>query len=434
MIIKVPHSGFNPLLKWKFEESETCDEQLICFNSQELLVIKTAIQALRWPTRYGEFLSPWRFETYPNQAVIDVIDDIEVKMSCNQISDGLEALGADIRAGLALLASAQCCDNTQVIVNVNGGVNGFLSDGSVTYGSAPYSDFPTEIPDGYDDQNHFDTQLCARANALFDAILQTLLVLTGTASFNAIGATVVLSLTFMGMIAIPEVVIPVLIAAMAVAYLSAGSLYAARQELINYREDIICILISGENYSAVIASLADIFDLIVASLGVSSPVGVAIKTILLVLFSADSLNWILEAFGGVNYPDADCSGCEEELPDIVGEYTWYGTLLECLDSGDYKESGDWVSNVVPWNNNPNSPTDALVCVALAQVSVNLSFSNTFDSTGFSLNCSTTGAFVSRTGGSSDFWDNIAGATGLTINRNGAATAQFGCTISYELVS
>jgi hypothetical protein len=245
-------------------------------------------------------------------------------MSCG-IEEGLESVAAaiveasnagaitELASAVELLARRPCCESVvSQVVNVNGGVNGSLEGGVITYGTEPYMDFPTEIPEGYSDQSHFDSQLCARANALFDGIMRCLQILTGVTSLNAIAATVLVAVNAIGVIVLPEVMIPTLITAMAVAYLASGSLYSVMVELGERKQEVVCAMVSGDSMDVVIGTISELLDVIISAASVTGPAGLAIKTMLLIMFSADSLNWLIDKFAGFNYPDADCSDCEEE--------------------------------------------------------------------------------------------------------------------------
>jgi hypothetical protein len=50
-------------------------------------------------------------------------------------------------------------------------------------------------------------------------------------------------------------------------------------------------------------------DVLIAGLSVTTVVGAAIKTVLLVLFSTDNVNKLMEKIAHYQYPEADCSGC-----------------------------------------------------------------------------------------------------------------------------
>lgn len=353
-IIKVPHSGFIALTVTEFESSSTCDERIVCLNSQEVTIIRKAIEPFYWPTRYGEFVTPGYFQIAPNGALIEALEGLETKMGCNDLSDAVLSLADSLERGLKAIANKPCCnDTTSVVVNLNGGVNGVLEDGTVTYGTVAPIDKPAEVPPGFTDEQHFDSQLCARAAAMVDGVIIGFGVWLGIESLGAVGLTVGLSLGFIGIITIPEVMLPTLIAAISIAYLAAGSLYAVREQIIAHRQDLICILYNGEGTAQVSESLAELFDIIIAAANVSGPVGMAIKTILLILFSSDTINKLYDAFAGTNYGEADCSSCDDlECPVelyFVSDIATVGlpTLTNFSWSGEtvVGTTGAWVNPV-----------------------------------------------------------------------------------------
>jgi len=254
------------------------------------------------------------------------------------IGEGLQAIANSIE----LLAKSQCCDTGDIIVNVNGGVNGSLSDGTITYGTEPYSEAPTSTPDGYEDNAQYEAQKCAMAHQMVSDCVYLFSVLSGAAGVSAIGGLVVTVLGVMAIITVPQVAIPTFIAVVATAFLASGSLYAASVEIEANRQDIVCALVSGDNLSDIMEALAGIFDIIVANIGASSPVGIAIKSMLLVVFSSDTLNKLYAGYAGFMYPAANCDDCNESPCGMEGEWMHFPIFSSSTD-GSFSVDGDEIT-------------------------------------------------------------------------------------------
>jgi hypothetical protein len=356
-IIKIPHSGFVALTVTEFESSPVCDERIVCFNSQEVTVIRKALESFYWPTRYGEFITPGYFQIAPNGALLDVLREIEVKMSCNDLSNSIETLAASLERGLLAIANKPCCeDNTQIIINENGGVIGVTPSGQITYGVGEPILPPETYPEGYEDEEQYETQKCAIANGIVTGVVFTLDSLTAISSVNAIAATVGVILAAVPLIPVSPVLIPVLVPLVATCWLASGVLHAASVMVEENREELVCILISGDNISIIFEQLSDALDVMIATMAWSGPVAIAVKSLLMVLLNADTLNQLYGVFAGFMYPSADCSGCEEdsiieltptsELPGegfISGYPVEFGTQFE-VNAGQFgsPETGTWM--------------------------------------------------------------------------------------------
>jgi hypothetical protein len=304
-------AGFIPLLEDDFLSSPDDDCRIVCLTSRDVTVIRSALMGFYWGTRYGKFVSPKRFQVGDNRQVIELLEELEVKlMGCNQIGEALEVGLLAIAQSLKAIADKPCCnDTTSVVVTVNGGILGNLEDGTILYGTEQPEIKPETPPDGYTDEEHYQSQLCARAAAMVDGAIIGLGVLLGIESIGAIATTVAFMLTVVGIITIPQVTIPTLVALVATAYLAAGSVYAVRNELINRRQDVICLLYNGEGTAQISEGLAELFDVIISAASVTGPAALAIKGILMIMFSSDTINKLYDAFAGTNYGESDCTSC-----------------------------------------------------------------------------------------------------------------------------
>lgn len=343
----------------EFTEFLTDNPQAVyCISESTRQLCLSALRFAGWPTR-------WRKNQYDTEkrvtggdvAIIKGFHNLAAEELINDMGnclDGLTDLADAVRESsnasaiseladaVKLLAKSQCCENSSLIADTNGGVNGSTEGGELTYGTVPYADFPETYPDGYTDQEHFDAQLCAKANQLIDGVLYFIDIIGGTATFNAVGGTVIIALGLVGVLAVPEVAVPALIAAVAVAWLASGTLLELKVAINANRQEILCILVSGDNFNLVINALSDLFDDIIGSIPLSGAPAVAVKTILMILFSSDTLNWLVETFAGFNYPDADCSDCTG--PDLVYIHEFGGSTAT-LEDGNLAELGEFQSMI-----------------------------------------------------------------------------------------
>lgn len=305
-VIKVPTSGFNPLLQSEFSNSPSDDCYIVILSSRDKTLIRKGLQPLRWATRYGEYLNGNElFRVTDNKEVLSAIDELEVKIMGCDISNSLN----NIAKAIELLAKSQCCNSTDVIVNVNGGINGSLPDGTITYGTESYGSEAVTLPDGYTSEAQYKAQKCALANAMADGIIGVVYGLDGIAAFEAIAGTTIAVLGLFSVIAVPEVAIPALLAAVAVAWLVSGSLFAVAQEIENRRDELVCILYNTDTPSTAISLVADFFDTVIAFLALTSPVGIAVKTILMILVNETTLSKLYDEYAGFMYPSANCDDC-----------------------------------------------------------------------------------------------------------------------------
>jgi len=246
--------------------------------------------------------------------------------------------GAISELAAAVNAIAQknfCCDDqTSVVVNVNGGVNGTLTDGTVTYGTTPPITPPVTIPEGYESLEQYEAQKCAIAHAVVTGVVYALDALTAVASVNAIAATIGIILAAIPLVPVSPVLIPVLVPLVATAWLASGVLHAAALMVEENREELVCILISGNSIEIIFEQLSEALDIMIAAMAWSGPVALAVKSFIMVLINADTLNQLYGEFAGIMYPAADCEFCNE-VPFFHVE-----DVAEAVSNGSA-----WINNV-----------------------------------------------------------------------------------------
>src|SRR3546814_20449016 len=87
-------------------------------------------------------------------------------------------------------------------------------------------------------------------------------------------------------------------------------------------------------------------DTLIAFIGTSGPIGAAVKLVLMLLFNGDALNQLFDSNADYQYPDADCSGCDD-CPQIreytsTSEFNVPVDLPLTIESFFDVPSGEWV--------------------------------------------------------------------------------------------
>jgi hypothetical protein len=192
------------------------------------------------------------------------------------------------------------------------------------------------FPEGYPDEAAYLLDKCRMANLIVDGLVNTLRTLLAWDLVNAVGVAALLVLALFGVIVVPPVAIPIIVGALGVIAGSAGLLGQAADYISDNREDFVCGLYEADTAGVAIATLADLFDALISFIGTTTALGVALKTVLIVLVGPDTLNKLFSYVAGVGYPDADCSGCGpcgEEFLWSAGDEGWIGLVDGCFSFG-----------------------------------------------------------------------------------------------------
>lgn len=259
------------------------------------------------------------------QAVVEQTFDnnlhlTEVFMSCSDgTNSGLQAIAnAIVQLSIANAsggASGGCGCSVEVVTNVNGGYQGSVTPpvGGVPvpmYGTVPPVSIPFgEIPEGFADKEEWDLTRCQVANGLIDGAIATLRAWGAINFGQTIGLAGLVVAAAVGLITLGPLMIPLLLAALLVMVGVTGIFITTADDMEANRDDWICAMMQGQNAEGVIGLLSDIMDVLIAGLSVTTVVGAAIKTVLLVLFSTDNVNKLMQDIAHYQYPEADCSGC-----------------------------------------------------------------------------------------------------------------------------
>lgn len=353
----------------QYKESNPCG--IYCLSDSTVDMLLSCSRFADWPTR-------WRLNDSDRSSRMTGDSWLEVRgwgelatkelvtdMTCD-LTEGLGLIAdaivtASNKGAISELAQAVnaianknfCCDNqTDIVVNVNGGVYGSTPDGTITYGTTPPIAPPTTIPEGYEDEAQYAAQKCAIAHGVVTGVVYTLDALTAVASVNAIAATIGIILAAVPIIPVSPVLIPVLVPLVATAWLASGVLHAASLMIEDNREELVCILLSGENIDIIFEQLAEALDIMIAAMSWSGPVALAVKSMILVLINADTLNQLYSEFAGIMYPSANCDFCDEvECPvalhfisEIATEELASLVRLAWSDSTLIGTTGTWGEN------------------------------------------------------------------------------------------
>jgi len=251
---------------------------------------------------------------------------VEVLMACNDT--GLQESFSEIALALRYLADRQfakpCCGDGSGGAVGGGAIVGVVVQpiGGNTipiYGTLPPAAIPDgeTFPEGFESIEDWDAHKCSVANTIFDGVLGTL---SGLATLNLLNVNVLGVLVLAALAAFlpfPPAAIPVMIGALIALAASQALLLEARSYLVDNREEWVCWLYEAESVEDLIAILADGLDAMIALIGVSGPIGTALKLVLMLLFNGDALNQLFDSNADYQYPNANCEGC------LPCEETWF---------------------------------------------------------------------------------------------------------------
>ena len=246
----------------------------------------------------------------------------EAIMACNDAS-----LGTLIQA-MTLLIQTQCCSNGPP---PNGGIQVVITTPEGTtqpvYGSVPPAELPEgEVPTDYPGTlEEYDADKCRTAAAMVDGWAATIRNLSYISFAQSVGLITIVLLALADLIVLPVFLIPILIAAaIGVVGLRAG-LQALADGIEANKAELVCILIQNNNTETIIGLLSDAIDAIIAALSVSTLLGLALKTIAMVLMNTDTLNLLFTLVQGQG-DTYDCSDCFPCDPDVI-LYCGTGTIV-----------------------------------------------------------------------------------------------------------
>lgn len=228
------------------------------------------------------------------------------------------------QVGNALEAIANrpcCCGN----INVNI-IQGQTEGGNTLYGEqspiAIEGEGEGTPPEGFDTWEEYFTHKCSVANFIVDSLLTSLRQLSFIELVGLTVGSIAIGAALAGVISLGPAGIPILVAALIVAGVLEGLSLLATEYLEERREEIVCGLYLSSSTQDAVDVFMEYVDEGIAVLALSSAVGVAVKTVCLLIAGTDTMNQLFNTTLAMAYPDADCSACDDEEP------TWtirYGT-------------------------------------------------------------------------------------------------------------
>jgi len=247
----------------------------------------------------------------------------EVFMACNDqnIAEALQAIAtavvqASINNSSSANASANaCCEQT--IINQGGGSVGVVTQPGTgqpipIYGTQPPIVLPPgTIPDGYETQEEYDLDKCQMANLIIDDAIESVRRLGAITTFNTIALAGLIIASIVGAIIFPPAAIPIAVGALIAVSGVTGVLAGLLLGMQDRRQDLVCALYEGQTVDSIIGTVADIIDEIILLIPGAGPVAWALKTLALVLINSDTLNQLFTKQAHADYPDADCSNCND---------------------------------------------------------------------------------------------------------------------------
>lgn len=241
-------------------------------------------------------------------------------MACNDpaLENALLAIAAAIEAsasgGGVTINNSGCgtCDFGSPTSNVNVQTTVVLPDGSQwqVFGEQTIAELgPGEFPPAYPTLAAYDADKCAKANQMIDDWIASLDRLGNTSwTTGAIGAAIILA-CLVGVITVPPAVIPLLLFALTANQTLAAFIIQLENQLVEHRSEAVCILYTGDSVTAIISSIADLLDALIALIPGSGTVATILRSVALWLLSGDTLNLLFTSQARNNFPAADCSDC-----------------------------------------------------------------------------------------------------------------------------
>ena len=260
-----------------------------------------------------------------------------VFMACNDTE--LTTAFNDIALALRYLADRQfakpCC-GAEVSLSVTAGYAGQVTQpigGNVIpiYGDSPPAVLPPEatFPEGFADVEEWNLHKCSVANMIFDGVMYTLGFLAGLDGVSITTLALLIGAGIAGILVVPPAGIAIMVGAVAALFGFMAMFLDIRNLMLEQRDDFICWMYEAESVSVLISIIADALDFIILAVGASGPIAAALKTVLLLLFNADTLNKLFDSTADYLYPGADCSGCAgcgECVDRLDADYNVIATL------------------------------------------------------------------------------------------------------------
>ncbi len=271
------------------------------------------------------------------------LDLPEVIMSCanSEIADALNnialALSSPGPTGTGIGRTFSSCCQDELVAG-GGGVIGStvqpVSEEEIPLQGSeqPLEVAPDDFPDGYTSLEEYQADKCNLSNGIVDGVIATLRAFGAFGVFNFIALAGLVVASIAGAIIFPPALIPTACVMLALLLSGITLLTAAAEGIEANRDAWVCALYEGDNVASIVGVIADLVDALIASIGATSVQGVAVKTILLVLFNTDTINQLMRKTSHIVYEAVtDCTACG-------------ATCLDCLFR--LNQAGAFVNNLV----------------------------------------------------------------------------------------
>ena len=302
--------------------------------------------------RTGDFESRWRLTEESNSGPVSrylrdvpgqeqTLTDALASIELIKVKLIMAMCGQEIKEGLEAIAAAIAGQNYRSVITQNcgsgtgtggTGIIGTTPGGNISYGDNPglevVEDEAEPVPDGFESWSEYFTYKCQVANHIADGIILSLRNISALSLLNLTALSVLLGLALGSFIIFPPSAIPVMIAALLAIATIQGVLYLIGDYFEEHREEMVCAFYTSESAVAAQDALIGLLDEALSALVVASEMHPYIRTIALVLASTDTLNQLFDGTLRVDYPDADCSSCEEG-PYLI---TVYNSAAEVIDT------------------------------------------------------------------------------------------------------
>lgn len=227
-----------------------------------------------------------------------------------------------------------CCDGSNGVTapGINGGLQGVITVGEEEVsiiGTQPPGGLPggSGMPsEGFVDQAEYDTYKCQVAHQIIDGAVATLRNLAAISVGNITAVAAIIGLAFAGIIVLPWAAIPILVSAMGALFGGLIVLGQVGDDIETHRDDYICALYNSNDTEGALGAVMALISAALTSIGLAAGLHPAIKIVITVIFSSDTLNLLWGKLVSYSYPGADCGACTGEWELLGGEELISGNL------------------------------------------------------------------------------------------------------------
>lgn len=316
------------------DEASDTSERIVCLTEKEIAVIRWAIfPYLTWNTRLGEWLEP-------GVAVLaddsDFAEFLELINRLDYDLTGVEFMGC-LDTGLTAIAEAianlqpapvtvsqqnanNCgCGSCSGLAGpdsnlgwVGSGVDPDTEEILPIYGNRPIDDIPPdEWPDGFTSREEYDLDKCQVSNGIIDGLRDSLRNFSTFLSWNAGGALGLILVAVTGLIVLPVAVLALIAATMAALIFEVAVLSSMSEWIEDHRQEWVCALYKADGTVQAVEYISELINEALELIPIEGALGTLVKTLILALLNSDTLGQLFEKTAHLDYPDADCSQCEE---------------------------------------------------------------------------------------------------------------------------